>query len=130
MGAKNRVKLVIADCEITVASEDSEEYIRETGARVDEHIRDLMNKSPTMSTTLAAILTALDFCDEATKERQAADNLRSQIKECFDETAKLREELEIARKNEEEAQQQLKALKALNGLKALEENRKLNENQS
>lgn len=130
METKNRVKLVIADCDIYVASEDTEEYIRETGARVDEHIRNLKNKSPTMSTTLAAILAALDFCDEATKEREAADNLRSQIKECLDETAKLRAELEAAKKREEEAQQQLKALKALNGLKALEENRKLNENKT
>lgn len=127
MGAKNRVKLVIADCDISVASEDSEEYIRETGARVDEYIRNLMKNAPSMSTTLAAIFAALDFCDEATKEKQAADNLRSQIKEYFDESAKLREELETARKNEEEARQELKALKTMNGLKALEENRKLNE---
>ena len=124
MGAKNRVKLIIADCEISVVSEDSEEYIRETGACVDEYIRNLMNRAPSMSTTLAAIFAALDFCDEATKEKLAADNLRSQIKEYFDEAANLRDELTQAHQNEEDAKRELKALKTMNGLKALSEQRK------
>lgn len=126
MGAKNRVKLVIADCDISVASEDSEEYIRETGAHVDEYMRNLMNHAPSMSTTLAAVFAALNFCDEAAKEK-AADNLRGQIKEYFDDDAVLREELEKARKSEEEARHELKALKTMGGLKALEEQRKLDE---
>lgn len=127
MGAKNRVKLIIADCEISVVSEDSEEYIRKTGACVDEYIRNLMNRTPNMSTTLAAIFSALDFCDEAYKERKSADNLRSQIKEYFDESANLRDELMQARQNEEEAKKELKALKTINGLKALSEQRKADE---
>lgn len=126
MAAKNRVKLIIGDCEISVASEDSEEYIRKTGAQVDEYIRDIMNRSPSMSTTLAAIFAALDFCDEATKERKTADNLRGQIKECFDDAAAAREELVEARQGEEEARRELKAVKTMSGLKALEEHRKLN----
>jgi len=127
LGAKNRVKLVIADCDISVASEDSEEYIRETGAHVDEYMRNLMNHAPSMSTTLAAVFAALNFCDEAAKEKKAADNLRGQIKEYFDDDAVLREELEKARKSEEEARHELKALKTMGGLKALEEQRKLDE---
>lgn len=124
MGAKNRVKLLIADCELLVASEDSEEYIRETGARVDEYIRNLMESAPSMSTTLAAIFASLDFCDEAAKEKQAADNLRSQIKEYFDDLAEAKEELAQARQNEEAALKELKALKAMDGLKALQQQRK------
>ena len=126
MGAKNRVKLIIADCEMSVVSDDSEEYIRETGARVDEYIRNLMNRAPSMSTTLAAIFTALDFCDEATKEKETADNLRSQIKDYFDDAAKAREELERAQKSEQEAQTELKNMKTMIGLKALQQQRELN----
>ena len=121
MGAKNRVKLKIADCEILIASEDSEEYIRQTGNRVDEYIRKAMDSSPTMSTTLASIFAALEFCDEATKEKEAADNLRGQIKEAFDEVSRLRKELDEVRRSEEEARKDLKALKTMNGLKALQE---------
>lgn len=121
MGAKNRVKLKIADCEILIASEDSEEYIRQTGNRVDEYIRKAMDSSPTMSTTLASIFAALEFCDEATKEKEAADNLRGQIKEAFDEVSRLRKELDEVRRSEEEARKELKALKTMNGLKALQE---------
>lgn len=125
MGAKNRVKLKIADCDISIASEDSEEYIRETGARVDEYIRNLMDSAPSMSTTLAAIFASLDFADAAEKEKLAADNLRGQVKEYSDEAAKAHEELEKLRKSEEEAQQELKALKTMSGLKALQEKQKL-----
>jgi len=121
VGAKNRVKLKIADCEILIASEDSEEYIRQTGNRVDEYIRKAMDSSPTMSTTLASIFAALEFCDEATKEKEAADNLRGQIKEALDEVSRLRKELDEVRRSEEEARKELKALKTMNGLKALQE---------
>ena len=121
MGAKNRVKLKIADCEILIASEDSEEYIRQTGNRVDEYIRKAMDSSPTMSTTLASIFAALEFCDEETKEKEAADNLRGQIKEALDEVSRLRKELDEVRRSEEEARKELKALKTMNGLKALQE---------
>lgn len=127
MGAKNRVKLKIADCEILVASEDSEEYIRETGEQVDEHVRNIMKSAPSMSTTLAAMFAALDFCDEATKQKQSADNLRRQIKECLDDAARLREELDKIKKSEEDAQRELETLKARNGLKALQEQIRVND---
>jgi cell division protein ZapA len=127
LGAKNRVKLMIAGCEILVSSEDSEDYIRETGARVDEHIRKAMETTPSMSITLAAIFAALDFCDEASKEKHSCDNLRSQIKTYFDDATKAREELQEEKKNEEIALRELKALKAMSGLKALQEQRKLND---
>lgn len=119
--------MIIADCEISVASEDSEAYIRETGASVDEYIRNLMNRTPTMSTTLAAMFAALDFCDAANKEKQAADNLRSQITQYSDELSAVREELEKLRKSEQEVRTELTALKAKSGLKALQEQRKANE---
>ena len=127
LGVKNRVKLIIAECEISVASEDSEAYIRETGASVDEYIRSLMGRIPTMSTTLAALLAALDFCDAANREKMAADNLRSQITQYSKELSDARQQLEQLRKSEKEARTELTALKAKSGLKALQEQRKTNE---
>lgn len=124
MGVKNRVKLNIAGCEITIGSDDNESYIRETGAIVDEHIRKVMEQTPNMSTTLAAIFAALDFCDEANKERKTADNLRDQIKSYFDDASAVREQLQQSKKDEEAAREELKALKTLNGLKAFQERQK------
>lgn len=124
METKNRVRLTIADCEFNVVSEDSEDYIRETAAAVDDSVRTLLASGPAMSTTLAAIMSALDFCDKANKEKEAADNLRGQIKACLDETAELRDKLEAAEAAEKDACDKLKALKTMSGLKALEEQRK------
>ena len=128
MGTKNRVKLVIAGSDIIVTSEDSEEYIREIGARVDEYIRKAMEQTPSMSTSLAAIFAALDFCDECNKEKSTADNLRTQIKTYFDDASSAREELQQAKISEENALRELKTIKTLSGLKALQEQRKINDN--
>lgn len=123
MGVKNRVKLMIGDCDISVVSEDSEEYIREIGAIVDEYIRNMMMRTPTMSTTLAAMFAALDFCDAASKEKESANNLRSQITQYSTELSSAKEELEKLRRDEQELRAELTALKAKSGLKALEESR-------
>lgn len=127
MGAKNRVKLKIADCEILVASEDSEEYMIKTGSMVNDYITDIMKNAPSMSTTLAAIFAALEFCDESSKAKKSADNLRVQIKDALDESARMREELENAKKSEKEIREELNAIKTANGLKALQEELKSDE---
>lgn len=124
METKYRVKLSIADCDFTVTSEESEQYVLEVADKLNSAIRSLMNSAPNMSTTLATILVALDYCDKSEKEKQAADNLRGQIKNCLDETAELREKLQNSINREHDLEQNLKALKTMNGLKALEEQRK------
>lgn len=121
VSAKNRVKLDIGGCEICVASEESEDYIKNIAQKVDEHIKKLMDYSPSMSTTMAAIFAAMDFCDESLKEKEAADNLRSQIKEYFDDAAQARAEAQESRRREEAAETELQRMKAVEGLKALKQ---------
>ena len=103
MSEKNRVKLKICGYEFTVSSESSEEYIRRTADAVDDHIRRLMEYSPQMSTSMGAVLAAMDFCDEACRAKETADNLRAQIKEYFDEAAAARAEAEEWKKKAQAA---------------------------
>ncbi len=150
MGEKNRVKLSIAGCELVIVSDDADEYVRETGARVEDAMRRAMERGSGMSTTLAAVFAALEFCDSSVKERAAADNLRSQIKAYFDDASQAREEanrlrqqmeslkkqlgarereLAAQKAREEAAANELKTLKAQIGVRALEEQRKLHGNE-
>lgn len=115
MSEKNRVKLKICGYEFVVSSQDSEEYIRKTGAAIDEHIQKLMEYSPQMSTSMGAIMAAMDFCDEAFKARETADNLRAQIKEYFDEAASARTEAEEWKRKAIAAENRLRALENKTG---------------
>lgn len=119
MGEKNRVKLSIGGCELVVVSEDSEAYMMETGARVDDVMRKCMLSGAGMSTTMAAIFAALEFCDGASKEKAAADHLRSQIKAYFDdashareEAASLRQELAAVKRKTDGSRRESETLKA------------------
>ena len=63
-----------------------------------------------MSTSMASIFTALEFCDEATKAREAADNLRSEIKEYLDDAVRTKSEAAEFRKREQNLNRELREL--------------------
>ena len=65
-----------------------------------------------LSMTQAAILAALDYADKAAKESEAADNLRGQIKEYLEDSARYKMEAEVARRDVERLQRELKNAKA------------------
>ena len=51
--------------------------------------------------TMAAVLAALDYCDEAVKATESADNLRSQIKDYLEDSSQARMEADEARRENE-----------------------------
>ena len=76
----NRVRLEICETEYIVTSEEPESYMLELGAQLDRDMRTLMNNDSRISTTMAAVLAALNNADIARKATDAADNLRAQMK--------------------------------------------------
>ncbi|MCI8553319.1 MAG: cell division protein ZapA [Clostridiales bacterium] len=98
----NRVKLNICATDYVVTSEDSTEYMREVGSEVDHAMRVLLDSDPRISTTMAAVLTALTNADRARKAEAAADNLRQQMKEYLDDNTRTRQELERLRREVQE----------------------------
>ena len=88
---KNKVSLTIAGSEYVVVSEEEPAYTEELASEVDAKISAIL-KSSNLSITQAAILAALDFADEAKKQKAAADNLRSQLKEYLEDAAKAKGE--------------------------------------
>lgn len=85
MDEKNRVKLHICGSEFTIASPDSEEYIRAVSERVERTIQGHLDRSPNMSLVRAAVFAALEFCDEAAKATENADRLRAQVQSYLEE---------------------------------------------
>lgn len=109
---KARVRVKICGNDFFVASEDNEEYIRRIADMVDDHIRRQMENAPSMSTSMAAIFTAMDFCDEAVKAKETADNLRQQVKDYLEEAAEAQAQAEEWRRRAEQATRELQSLKA------------------
>ena len=88
---KNKVSLKIAGSDYTIVSEEEPSYMQELAQDIDSKISDIL-KSGNLSITQAAILAALEYADDAKKNKTSADNLRSQLKEYLEDAAKAKTE--------------------------------------
>ncbi len=111
MAMLNKVKLQICGTEYSVSSEEPEEYMRELGVQLDRDMRTLMNNDERVSTTMAAVLTALNNADRAQKATQTADNLRAQMKDYLDDNARARQEADNARREADRLRRELDDLR-------------------
>lgn len=110
--SKNRVKLNICGSECVIGSDDSESYVRAIGDEVEKAMEDIIGKNDRISITMAAIITALSYCDEAHKSSDSADNLRSQIKDYLEDSSHSRTEAEEAKRELERLKREIQALRA------------------
>lgn len=104
----NKTRVTICGSEYVIAGEESETYIREIAREVERRIEELMGGSSCISLTMAAVLTAMNCCDEESKAVMSADNLRAQMKEYLADSARCRSEAEESRKEIERLQAELR----------------------
>lgn len=95
--ALNRLKATIGGTTYTLVSEDSLSYMRDLVAKVDAEMTAIMAGDTPLSTTMAAVLTAVQNADVACKETRAADELRLKLKKLVDEREALADELAAAK---------------------------------
>lgn len=69
LGDKTRVKLKIIGSEFVVSADEDKSYIVKISNMVDQQIKDILGQSNSMSIAMAAILAALNYCDELEKEK-------------------------------------------------------------
>jgi len=89
---KNKVTVSIAGQEYTMVAAEDEAYVRKVAAHVDGQVREVMEQGR-LSLTDVAILSALNIADQYFREQAASENLRRQIKEGLEESARLKNEL-------------------------------------
>lgn len=110
--AKNKVRLTICGCECALCSDDSENYIRSIGDEVQKAIDGVMEKNERVSVTLAAIITALSYCDDCHKTSSTAENMRTQIKNYLEDSSHARMESEEAKRELERLKRENQTLRA------------------
>lgn len=118
MSMKNKIRLDICGTEYSLTSDESETYMREIGEQVAQEMRGLMNSDERISTTMAAVLTALNNADQARKANATADNLRAQMKDYLDDNARARQDAENARREADRLRRELDELRRQNGQRA------------
>lgn len=110
--SRNRIKLNICGVEFALTADDSESYIRAIAEEVETAVKDIVDRNDRISVTIAALLTALNYCDERHKAVDSADNLRSQIKDYLEDSARARTEADEARRESERLKKELQTLRA------------------
>ncbi|MDR1467130.1 MAG: cell division protein ZapA [Oscillospiraceae bacterium] len=97
----SRVRLTLNICGIncTISSEEEEDYVKMVAEEVSQNITKTMNSNEKVSSSMAATLVALEYCDAAKKASISSDNLRVQIKNYLEDIANLSTEIE--QKNKE-----------------------------
>ena len=109
--AKNRVHLKIGGSAYTVLTDDAPEYVEELAEELDKEMRSIINENPSLSVTQAAVLTALDKADTCKKSTASSDNLRAQIKDYLEDSARARMEVDVARREIERLNREISSLR-------------------
>ncbi len=108
---KNRVTLRICGLSYTILTEDDPDYVEELGELINKEMKSIGNESPTLSTTQCAVLVALDQADACKKATASADNLRAQIKDYLEDSARARMEVDVARREIERLNKEISNLR-------------------
>ncbi|MBQ9849883.1 MAG: cell division protein ZapA [Clostridia bacterium] len=107
-----KIRLMIAGEEYNLSTDDDLDYVAALGAELNEKISALMSSNARISVTQAAIVTALEYADEAKKSEQTSDNLRTQIQEYLEDAARARTDAEISKREAERLAKELASYKA------------------
>ena len=84
-------KLFLAGEEYRIVSDESAEYMQDLARDIDAKMGAVL-KGSNVSVTQAAILVALQYADDASKNSGSADSLRSQLKEYLEDAAQAKSE--------------------------------------
>ncbi len=108
---KNKVNLKICGNSYVILTEDDPDYVEELGEFIDKEMKQIGAESPSLSTTQCAVLVALDRADACRKATASADNLRAQIKDYLEDSARARMEVDVARREIERLNREISTLR-------------------
>lgn len=81
MEEPNKAVVRIGGREYTMRGFVSEEYIHKVAIYVDKKMEEIEKRQPALSTTMLAVLTAINLADEIMQQREEIERLRQELKE-------------------------------------------------
>lgn len=109
---KNKIRLNICGTDYSITTEDDPKYVLALGDELDALLTKTLRENTRLSVTQAAILAALEYADMYKKAEVSADNLRSQIKEYLEDSARSKMDAEIAKREVERLTRELQNVQA------------------
>lgn len=94
---KNRITVTIGNQTYTLLATEDSLYIQQVAAHVNDELSKVMEEGR-LSIADGSILAAMNIADKYFKEREAADNLRHQLKEYLEEASRVKNELSEAKR--------------------------------
>lgn len=88
----NKIRFTVGGISYSVMSEDSEEYIRALGRELELKMDRLAKQNPFLSTTMVAVLAAMDAADAQKKAEQSCEELRRELRDMTERCAIARSE--------------------------------------
>jgi len=89
---KNKVEVRIAGKDYTVKGVESEEYIQKIALYIDKKMNEIMRINNKLSTSLVAVLTAVNVADDFFKAHENESNLKKELKRTHEELEALKDE--------------------------------------
>ena len=90
MTARNKVELRISGKDYMLVGAEPEEYIQRVGHYIDKKMSEIMRTSNKLSTSMAAVLTAINVGDDFFKCHENEMSLKKELKRAQEEIESLR----------------------------------------
>lgn len=116
---ENKVKITICGKEYSLQTDERPAYVQQLAGRLDHKITEMMENNDTLSLSSAAILVGLTLMDDSYKTSSDMDNIRGEIRNYVEEAGMARAEADSLRRELEEREREIEALKTELGLKQL-----------
>lgn len=91
----NKININICGTSYTISSDDAEEYMCAISGQVDKKMKNILDKSPKISTLMSAELVALEYCDLLNKATVKLENLYKSLQESAKKISDLQETIEL-----------------------------------
>ncbi|HEX2926475.1 MAG TPA: cell division protein ZapA [Ruminiclostridium sp.] len=102
MTAKNKVIIRIAGKDYTLVGTEPDEYIHKVGLYIDKKMNEILLRNSSFSTSLAAVLTAINVADDYFKSKTTEMSLAEEKQELVREMERLKNEVsQLTQQNEE-----------------------------
>jgi len=111
---KKKTEVKICGKEYTIVSSESHEYMHKVGSYVDKKMNEIVKSSGTLSSSMAAVLAAINIGDDYFKALEAADNMRAQIGKYIEDQARQRLEISTLKEEAHELRKRLMAMQREN----------------
>ena len=94
----NKIRLTVGGIEYLVVSQEEESFVRKIGEDLNQKLDDIKRQNSFLSTTMVAVLAALDYSEQLEKCKRERDALALEVKAASEEAACARLDCEQARK--------------------------------